>query len=509
MGPASATRRRHGAVADADVDGTPTASSRHRRLHEPRAGARARRRQAHRYLGVRLRALRDADRAARRSRGETVSDTLAAILEREPDWSALPRATPAARRALLRRCLEKDPKRRLRDIADARIEIEEAKIKRGRGSASRRGRCALENRDCRGDRRRGPSPQRLHGCCRAASRRSRGRIRTSVTLPADVVLDTGGDHSVDRRVARWPPARVRRHERRPNASLSAQPRRVRRESDRRHRRRAYPFFSPDGKWLAFFTSRQLKRVSIAGGAPVLICDVATVGRGATWGPDGNIVFAAFDAGLMRVNADGGEPTPLATLDPELDSRLHIWPQYLPDGSGLLSTIDRGTLIVLSFATRHWHELCPDRRAPYLEPGTSCSTRFKLARDKSMPSLRPPQPRRPRLAGRGARRRVPQRGHRRGVPRRRARRARGVRPRRLLANAGSSDRQGRRSPLVEERRGFRFPRVVARRTALAVTVDPRPSQIWVYDLQRGTGIPLTSEGSNIDPTWTRDGQRVAF
>ena len=59
-------------------------------------------------------------------RGETVSDTIAAILEHEPDWSALPAQTPASIRRLLQRCLEKDPRRRLRDVGDARLEIEEA-----------------------------------------------------------------------------------------------------------------------------------------------------------------------------------------------------------------------------------------------------------------------------------------------------------------------------------------------------------------------------------------------
>src|SRR3989441_6183098 len=58
--------------------------------------------------------------------GETVSDTIAAILEREPDWSILPAATPSTIRRLLQRSLEKDPKRRLHDIADARIEIDDA-----------------------------------------------------------------------------------------------------------------------------------------------------------------------------------------------------------------------------------------------------------------------------------------------------------------------------------------------------------------------------------------------
>ena len=92
---------------------------RHGPLHEPRAGARPGRRQAHRHLVVRLRALRDADRPAARSPARPSSDTIAAILEREPDWTALPASTPTVRPALLRRCLEKDKNRRLREAADA------------------------------------------------------------------------------------------------------------------------------------------------------------------------------------------------------------------------------------------------------------------------------------------------------------------------------------------------------------------------------------------------------
>ena len=98
------------AVADDDDAGGDAGrrDSRHRGVHEPGAGARQGRRQAHRHLGVRVRALRDAHRPPARFSGETVSDTIAAILEREPDWAALPPATPAALRSLLRRCLEKD-----------------------------------------------------------------------------------------------------------------------------------------------------------------------------------------------------------------------------------------------------------------------------------------------------------------------------------------------------------------------------------------------------------------
>ena len=93
-------------------------------LHEPRAGAREAGRQAHRHLGVRLRAVRNADGAAA-FEGESVSDILARVIEREPDWKPLPAALPPRVHELLRRCLEKDPKKRRRDIGDVRIEIEQ------------------------------------------------------------------------------------------------------------------------------------------------------------------------------------------------------------------------------------------------------------------------------------------------------------------------------------------------------------------------------------------------
>ena len=101
--------------------------SRHRRVHEPRAGARERRGQARGRLGVRVRALRNADRAARVSRATTCRRRFSPrVLKAEPDWRRLPAETPPAIRRLLRRCLQKDRKHRLRDIGDARLEIDEA-----------------------------------------------------------------------------------------------------------------------------------------------------------------------------------------------------------------------------------------------------------------------------------------------------------------------------------------------------------------------------------------------
>ena len=112
---------------------------RHAGLHEPRAGAGPHRRQADRPLVVRLSPLRDA--VGRRAfAGETVPDCLAAILHDEPDWKRLPRATPAAVRRILRRCLEKDPEQRLRDAKDAQVEIQEAPAAGAPGAESPRAR---------------------------------------------------------------------------------------------------------------------------------------------------------------------------------------------------------------------------------------------------------------------------------------------------------------------------------------------------------------------------------
>ena len=96
---------------------------RHGGVHESRAGARRIGRQADRHLGVRLCVLRDAHRS-RSIRRDTFSDTLVAILQGEPEWTALPAAMPGALKRRLQHCLEKDPRRRLRDIGDARFELD-------------------------------------------------------------------------------------------------------------------------------------------------------------------------------------------------------------------------------------------------------------------------------------------------------------------------------------------------------------------------------------------------
>ena len=101
----------------------------------------------------------------------------------------------------------------------------------------------------------------------------------------------------------------------------------------------WPFFSPDGEWIAFFAGGKLKKISIQGGAPVTLCDVHGALSGASWGDDGTIV-AAFNegsTGLVRVPSGGGVPTTLTQLSKENAEIRHAWPQVLPGSHEVLFT----------------------------------------------------------------------------------------------------------------------------------------------------------------------------
>src|SRR5262249_46653967 len=88
-----------------------------------------------------------------------------------------------------------------------------------------------------------------------------------------------------------------------------------------------PFFSPDGSWLGFFEpTNRLQKVSTSGGPPVPIATLDSASRGATWAPDGTIIFATSlgTTGLQRISANGGEPTVLTRPNPEKGERDHFW-----------------------------------------------------------------------------------------------------------------------------------------------------------------------------------------
>ncbi|HSD28079.1 MAG TPA: protein kinase [Vicinamibacteria bacterium] len=263
--------------------------------------------------------------------GETVSDTLAAVLTTTPDLEALPAGTPPRVRRLLERCLRKDPKRRLHDIADARIELleEEGPALVASGAAPPRLARTL-------------APWAVAALTIAASlgwallggRRGAPLARplALAVLPPSGMVSTGPiDLSVDGRQLAFTAAGADGQSRlyvRSLDSLEATALPGTEGADA-------PFFSPDGRSVGFFAGKKLKRIDLAGGPPRELAD-ASEHRGGSWGSQGVIVFAPEGGGpISRVAASGGDVTPATALDPAAQETSHRWPRFLPDGERFL------------------------------------------------------------------------------------------------------------------------------------------------------------------------------
>jgi eukaryotic-like serine/threonine-protein kinase len=261
--------------------------------------------------------------------GEDTTDTIVAVVSREPNWSALPPDTPPAIRRLLRRCLEKDRKRRLADAADARLEIEDALT--------------------------APAAEPMWAIA-APSARARLPWALVVTLsialvagllawapwrPAPALAETRVDivtppTTATMSFALSPDGRQivfvasgdggSRLWLRSLATTTPQPLAGTEGA-------SFPFWSPDGRSIGFFAATALKRLDLGGGAPQALAPVIR-GFGGTWHADGVIVFAPGRAGpLMRVSATGGEAVAMTTLGPQ--QLGHLWPHVLPDGRRFL------------------------------------------------------------------------------------------------------------------------------------------------------------------------------
>ncbi len=276
--------------------------------------------------------------------GDTISDTLAAILEREPDWSMLPGHTPAPIRRLLRRCLEKDRKGRLDSAAGARLEIDDAIASPVAetlelATPSRRVTMVAIAALAIGAAIAAVVAWAMRPASVASMIPSRFAIVPSPAEPLnsfgtdrDITLSPDGRYFVYRGgggLGALAPLMVRAID-----QIGAQPLPV---------RGLGVFSSPDSRWVGFFTNRALNKVSISGGAAVFLGPLTGLSLGASWGDDNTIVFATDDptTGLWRVSANGGEPTVLTTPDPAQRESDHAFPSVLPGGRGVLFTIMGG------------------------------------------------------------------------------------------------------------------------------------------------------------------------
>ncbi|HEY6555236.1 MAG TPA: protein kinase, partial [Vicinamibacteria bacterium] len=487
--------------------------------------------------------------------GETVTDTLATVIQTEPDWSALPSSTPAAVSQLVRRCLEKDAKRRLQAIGEARLLLEELT------QVSASGRLLALDLQAAPEpqaARRGSRPPRLAalvvaGLGGALLGGVMGGIFGGTLRPAPATPPTWLSMSLA------PAAQL--GDQRPRFSafaLSPDGRRLAfagvvsgktalyvRSFDRPEAAilagtedAANPFFSPDGRWIGFVHGSTLKRVSVEGGPVTSIADLASRGAassegapsggdvyGASWGEGDRIVAGRYSDGLFEASASGGAPRRLTTVEGKSDAFAHRLPQVLPGGRAILFTLTRTlagdsdvAVLTPSGEERVLVESAADARylptghLVFFREGVLHAAAFDLKQLALTGLASPILEDVMQATGSGA-------------PARNSGAAQfswsasGT----LVFAAGGAqplssstpvwiDRRGQTEPLGLRDGYYARPRLSpdGRRLAVTHTTEGRRDRlrVWVLDLARGAFSPLPGEGLS-GPVWSADGQRLFF
>jgi serine/threonine-protein kinase len=313
--------------------------------------------------------------------GEEITDVLASVLTREPDASALPGTTPASVRQLLRRCLDKDPKRRLRDIGEARLQLDNA-IAGHADPSSIATPAAMP-----------AAPSRVlwlalpvvalaaaAGAWIFKPEAAAPTTHLSIALPPGDQVTTVPAISRDGRVVAYAAGQTTATSKLYVRSLDeAAPREVPGGAGA-----AYPFFSPDGRSIGFLAARKLQRAEVAGGGATVIAP-APSGWGGPWGDDDRIVYNPnFSTGLWRVAADGGTPEQLTKPDGADAGYAHVFPQRLPGTNDLLFMFWGKTFYpaLLPAATGTWRPLTGNLGTFSNGAGTYSANGYLLVKDRS-------------------------------------------------------------------------------------------------------------------------------
>jgi eukaryotic-like serine/threonine-protein kinase len=455
--------------------------------------------------------------------GETVSDTLAAVIRAEPDWSQLPSCTPPAIHALLRRCLKKDPRQRLQAIGDARITIEEVLCGAPQGPES----------STAGTR---PAPAYISAFPWLLSAflaialvtaflffpsnasKPEPPLRLNIALPPGwtfqnntsinlaisrdgtkvaYVLRGGGSSSQAPQI--WL---------RNLGDFAATPVPGTEGADT-------PFFSPDGQWLGFYLNQKIQTVSLSGGLPQAICD-SSGPYGATWGTDGEIYFGDEFTGLFRAPSSGGERERILAPDKDNAELGLIEPQILPGGQALLITVvkrfsvEQSSIAVLSLKTAERKILLQNATSPhYVSPGY-----IVFARSGTLWAA-PFDSKLLKLTGEA----IPLVS---GV----ANHSGAVMEQFDLSNEGKLvyapgaeseaqrsivelDRSGNAHTVTTQALPYEDLSLSPDGHRLAVTVEGIDWNIWVYDLDAKALRRLTFENDNRDPFWSADGKSIVY
>jgi serine/threonine-protein kinase len=475
---------------------------------------------------------------SRAFRGETVSDTLAHILKGEPDWSKLPAETPTRIKVLLRRCLEKNQRERLHDIADARLEIASPEAYPSEAAPGHRRFSLLSLAACAAviflagllfDRllaRRSqpvPSPSVVTSTIKVEpghwldgtreAREMERPSRTAMAISSDgrfVVYSAIEENPGPQAMSQLYLRRMDQSEAKPIAGTEGG---------------INPFLSPDNRWVGFWAWQdgKLKKVPVEGGVPGILCD-ASILYGANWGRDNGIVFTdGYSTGLSKVSAEGGKPEILTKPDPKREERSHRLPSWLPNGRAVLFTITRHGfdrqpwLALLRLDTGEWHVLFQDaadaRYVPtgyllFLRQGTLMAVRFDLAKLEVIGQ--------PVALVENV-----MQGFHQSVYQNTGAGQFGISDTGSLIYAAGGivqdrknslvwvDQRGTEQPVTDKQSAYFAPRLSPDGQRIAYATLGRESQVYVYDLARGTNSRLTGEGIAIRPIWAPDGKRLLF
>jgi hypothetical protein len=440
--------------------------------------------------------------------GQSTVDVLASVLEHQPDLHVLPPDTPPAIRRLLRRALSKDLRTRLRDMGDARLEINDA---------------LASVEDVPPDHRMAPAARAplLYGVAALAAVAVAAAFASQWMRPGVVAppisrfqiavaarANLGGGIAISRDGSRLvlpagPNFVVRHREKGVLETLELGP----------AAESLWPFFSPDGQWLGYFGDGAIKKVAVSGGSPVELVKVATQGSGA-WA-DGHIVYA--DAtGLYRLPQDGGAPEKLPVM---LASNEQIaFPEVLPGGRAILFTVmaartnviraaaqsRQARIDALDLGTRKQMTILRGGGRPrYLPTG-----HLLFARNDSLHAVLFDAS---RLETHGdpievigdvesSEFTVSDEGtlaHLSG----------GASQRRELVWV---DRRGREESLGAPLRSYSYPRIAPDGKHVALDVRDADRDIWIWDLLRKVLERFTDNpAEELLPVWSRDGRSIVF